>query len=120
MSSLAAVSASRGSDQMLQVCPTDIVQAPAVRVWDLLTTPDELVRWSDTRVIEAPGRTLDVGDRLVLSVGRGRWMKVVFDVQEAMAPRRLALRIGLPLAVVNNEIIEIVPLDGHSSRVTFK
>lgn len=104
---------------MLYVCPSDIVRAPAVRVWKLVTTPDELARWSDTRIVDAPGRPLDVGDRLVLGAGAGHWMRVVLDVREAAAPRRLALRIRLPFAVVNHEVIEIVPFDEHSSRVTF-
>jgi uncharacterized protein YndB with AHSA1/START domain len=103
----------------LHVCPTDIVRAPAHRVWTLVTTPDELAGWSDTRIVDAPGRPLDVGDRLVLGAGPGHRMRVVFDVREAAAPRHLALRIHLPFAVVNDEIIEIVPLNEHSSRVTF-
>lgn len=108
-----------GSELMLHVCPTAIVRAPALHVWNLVTTPDELARWSATRIVEAPGRPLDGGDRLVLGAGPGHRMRVVFDVREAAAPRHLALRIHLPFAVVNDEIIEIVPLDGHSSRVTF-
>jgi uncharacterized protein YndB with AHSA1/START domain len=104
---------------MLHVCPTDLVQAPAARVWNLVTTPDDLAGWSDTRIIEAPGRALDVGDRLVMGVGIGHCMKVVFHVQEAVAPRHLALRIRLPFAVVNNETIEIVAIDALSCRVTF-
>jgi uncharacterized protein YndB with AHSA1/START domain len=104
---------------MLQVCPTVIVHASAVRVWNLLTIPEELTQWSDGRIIEAPRRTLEVGDRLVLGVGVGHRMKVVLDVQEATPPRRLALRIRLPFAIVNNEVIEILPLDGPFCRVTF-
>jgi uncharacterized protein YndB with AHSA1/START domain len=104
---------------MLRVCPTEIVRAPAGRVWSLVTTPDELARWSNTTIVDAPGRPLEVGDRLVLGAGVGHWMRVVLDVQEAAAPRRLALRIRLPFAVVNHEVIEIVPLDEHFSRVTF-
>jgi hypothetical protein len=104
---------------MLNVCPTDIVQAPAVRVWNLIMIPDELARWSDATIIEAPGRTLDVGDRVVLGVGIGHWMKVVFEVQGATHARHLALRIRLPFGVVNNEVIEIAPIGERSCRVTF-
>jgi hypothetical protein len=46
-------------------------------------------------------------------------MRVVFDVQEVTAPRHLSLRIRLPFGVVNDEVIEIVPIDDVSSRVTF-
>src|SRR5262249_22152402 len=107
------------SGPILHVCPTDVVRASAPRIWRLLTTPDELARWSDTTIVEAPHGTLDAGDRLVLGVGLGPWMRVVLTVQEALAPRRLTLRIRLPLGVVNDEVIEIVPLDDMSARVTF-
>jgi len=104
---------------MLYVCPTDVVHAPAERIWQLVTTPTALARWSDTRVIEAPDRELRARDRLVLGAGVGRRMKVIFDVEEAVRPRRLALSIRLPLGVTNNEVIEVAPIGGDACRVTF-
>ena len=65
---------------MLHVCPTDVVHAPAERVWQLIATPNELAEWSDTKVVAAPGRELRAGDRLVLGAGIGHLVKVTFDV----------------------------------------
>jgi hypothetical protein len=94
---------------VLHVCPTEVVHASAERIWQLITTPTELARWSDTKIIEAPDRELRPGDRLVLGAGIGRRMRVIFDVEDAVRPRRLAPSIRLPLAVTNNEVIEIAP-----------
>jgi len=30
----------------MEVCPTDVILAPAERVWRLLTNPHELAQWS--------------------------------------------------------------------------
>ena len=104
---------------MLHVCPTNIVNAPADRIWQLLTTPKGLARWSGTRVIEAPDRELRGGDRLVLGAGVGHRMKVTFQVREAIRPEHLALDIRLPLGVNNDEVIRITPLGAEACRVTF-
>ena len=106
------------SSHSVVTCPTDVVHAPAPRVWNLIATPAELARWSRTRIIEAPGRSLDVGDRLVVGAGIGHRMRVVLDVQDVIAPRRIVLRIRLPFGVVNNETIAITPTDAGSCRVT--
>ena len=104
---------------MLNVCPTEVVHAPADRVWRLVTTPTELARWSDTKVIEAPDRELLAGDRLVLGAGIGHHMKVTSRVEDAVRPRHLAVRIRLPLGVTNNEVIQITPIGADACRVTF-
>jgi uncharacterized protein YndB with AHSA1/START domain len=107
------------SRRLLHACPTDVVRAPAARIWRLVTAPEELARWSESRILDAPRRSLDTGDRLVLGAGVGHWLRVVFEVQAATAPRHLVLRIRLPFGVVNDEVIEIVAIDDVSSRVTF-
>jgi uncharacterized protein YndB with AHSA1/START domain len=104
---------------MLQVCPTDVVNAPAERIWQLLTTPRELARWTRTALIDAPDRELRGGDRLVLGAGVGHRMKVTFQVREAIRPHLLALDIRLPFGVTNNEVIRIMPLGPEACRVTF-
>jgi len=110
-----------GSDRlvMLQVCPTDVVNAPAERVWQVLTTPRELARWTRTTLIDAPARELRGGDRLVLGAGVGHRIKVTFRVREAIRPEHLALDIRLPLGVTNDEVIRIAPLGAQACRVTF-
>lgn len=104
---------------MLHVCPTDVVNAPADRVWQLVTTPKDLAKWSGTRVIEAPDRELRAGDCLTLGAGVGRRLKVIFHVQDAVRPRYLSVRIRLLFGVINNEVIQIAPLGPATSRVTF-
>ena len=104
---------------MLQVCPTDIVHAPAERIWRLVTTPTELARWTATTLIDAPDGSLGAGDRLVLGAGPGHVMRVIFRVIDAVPPRRLALHIRLPLGVTNDEVIEIAAIGPGASRVTF-
>ena len=103
----------------MKVCPTDIVPAPVERIWHLVTMPRELARWTDTTVIEAPARELRAGDRLVFGAGIGHRLKVVFQVQDAVPPRRLAIHIRLPLGVANHEVIEIAPFGANACRVTF-
>jgi uncharacterized protein YndB with AHSA1/START domain len=104
---------------MLHVCPSDVVDAPADRVWQLLATPVELARWSETTVVDGPDRELRAGDRLVLGAGPGHAMRVIFRVQDVVAPQHLALHIRLPLGVTNHEVIRIAPLGARACRVSF-
>ena len=104
---------------MLHVCPTEVVGAPAERIWQLVTTPTELARWSDTRLIDAPDRELRAGDRLVLGAGLAHRMKVILHVREAVRFRQLTVDIALPLGVTNDEVIAIAPLGDSGCRVTF-
>lgn len=104
---------------MLHVCPTEVVHAPAERVWHFVATPKELARWSDTKVLDAPDREMRAGDRLVLGAGIGHHMKVSFLVQDAVRPHRLAVQIRLPLGVTNNEVLQITPIRPDACRVTF-
>lgn len=100
----------------MEVCPTDVIFAPAERVWRLLTNPHELAQWSGTKLVEEPARAVSPGDRLVFRVGM---LQITFDVLEMHAPRLLALEIALPLGVKNRERIQITPIDAKSCRTTF-
>ena len=104
---------------MIQVCPTNIVQASPDRIWGLLTNPRELACWSATALVEAPEREITAGDRLVLGAGIGHRFRVVFRVREAVRPRLLSLDIRLPFGVMNDETIEISPVGSDACRVTF-
>ena len=104
---------------MIQVCPTNIVQASPDRIWDLLTNPRELARWSGTAVVEAPDREITAGDRLVLGAGIANRFRVIFGVREAVRPRLLSIDIRLPFGVTNDETIEISPVESRACRVTF-
>ena len=99
----------------MDVCPTDIILAPAERIWHLITDPHELARWSGTKVVDAPARAVSAGDRLLFRVGM--W-HITFDVVDMQAPRQLTLDIALPLGVKNREQIQITPINANSCRTT--
>jgi uncharacterized protein YndB with AHSA1/START domain len=103
----------------IQTCPTDLVRAPADRIWDLLTIPHQLENWSATRVVKGPGRPLAVGDRLVLAAGFGHRARVYFRIISAERPRELTLEIRLPCGIINHEVIRITPVGPHECRVTY-
>jgi uncharacterized protein YndB with AHSA1/START domain len=98
------------------VCPTDVIFAPAERVWRLLTNPHELAQWSGTKLVEGPARSVSAGDRLVFRVGI---LHITFDVLDMQAPRQLTLDIALPFGVKNREQIQITLIDASSCRTTF-
>ena len=100
----------------MDVCPTDIILAPAEHIWRLLTDPRELAQWSGMKLIEAPARAVSTGDHLIFRAGM---LHITFDVVDMQAPRQLTLDIALPLGVKNREQIQITPIDANSCRTTF-
>jgi hypothetical protein len=103
---------------MIETCPSDIVGAPADRVWELLIDPQRLIGWSGTTLIDGPRtRLLVVGDRLVLGVDLG--LTAVLVVQVLAPPRAFTVDVRLPLGVVNHETVQIMPLDEGRCRVSF-
>jgi uncharacterized protein YndB with AHSA1/START domain len=101
----------------IQTCPTDIVAAPAQRIWKLLTQPTQLAAWLGARLIDGPTHTLVAGDRIVLAPGFG--MRVIFEVLAMEPLRQLALDAHLPFGVVNHEVIQILQAGAEGCRVTF-
>ena len=101
----------------MDVCPTDIILAPAERIWHLLADPRELAKWSGTKLIEGPRREVALAIIFVLRAGMS--MHITCDILDAQAPRQLALDIALPFGVTNHEQIQIMPIDASSCRVTF-
>ena len=104
---------------MLQVCPADVVNAPAERVWQLVTMPTELARWTDTLLIDAPDRQLRAGDRIVFGAGVAQHLKVVLTIRDVVPTRELSLQVRLPFGVTNDEVIRITPLAANACRVAF-
>ena len=103
----------------IQTCPTDLVRAPAERVWELLTIPREFANWSGTRLIEGPARLLAAGDCFVVGPRFGSNLRIYFDVLDAKPPQELAARVRLPFGVVNQELVRITPAGPDHCRVTF-
>ena len=100
----------------MEVCPTDILLAPAERIWHLLTDPRKLAQWTGLKLVEGPACLMSAGDHLVLGAFG---LRITFDVLEMRPPREFTLDVGLPFGVTNHERVEITPIDAHSSRVTF-
>jgi uncharacterized protein YndB with AHSA1/START domain len=100
----------------MEVCPSDVVQAPAERVWQLLVEPLELARWTGTKLAQGPGRALRPGDLLVLRAGP---LHARFEVLDAEPPQSLGLRVRLPFGIVNHERIQITRAGSSTCRVTF-
>jgi uncharacterized protein YndB with AHSA1/START domain len=100
-----------------ETCPTDIIEAPPERVWELLTNPARLDDWLGVKVVEAPGRTLAVGDRLVFGPAPG--LRLSWDVLAVEPLRTLELDVKVPFGIRNHEIVVMSPLDSDSCRITF-
>jgi uncharacterized protein YndB with AHSA1/START domain len=102
--------------EYLEVCPTDVLNASAERVWLLLTDPRALAQWTGTTLVERPPGPLQAGDRFVLRAGVFR---MTFDVLDIRPPRQLTLDVGLPFGVTNHEQIQVASIDAQSCRVAF-
>jgi uncharacterized protein YndB with AHSA1/START domain len=100
----------------MEVCPTEVVLAPAEHIWQLLTDLRKLAHWTGTTLVGAPACPMSTNDHLVFRAGVWR---ITFDVLEMRPPRMLTIDVGLPLGVTNHEQIRVTPIDARSSRVTF-
>jgi uncharacterized protein YndB with AHSA1/START domain len=100
----------------MEVCPTDVVLAPAERIWDLLTDPRKLAQWTGMKLVEGPAGPMSAGDRVVLGAGP---LRITFDVLDTRPPRQLTLDARFPFGITNHEQIQIAPIDALSSRVTY-
>ena len=99
-----------------ETCPTDVVHASAECVWELVMTPS-LFGWIDAKVIEAPARSLMVGDRVIFAASLG--LRVSWTVLALEPPHRIALDIELPFGIANQETIVLSRLDAATCRVSF-
>jgi uncharacterized protein YndB with AHSA1/START domain len=100
----------------MKVCPTEVLLAPAERIWLLLTDPRKLAQWTGLELVEGPACPMSAGDHLVLGAFG---LRITFDVLDMRPPRELTLDVRLPFGITNHEQIQITPIDAHSSRVTF-
>jgi uncharacterized protein YndB with AHSA1/START domain len=99
----------------MEACATDILFAPAERIWLLLTDPRKLSQWTGTKLVAGPACPMSPGDHVVARVGG---LRITLDVLDMRPPRQLMLHVVLPFGITNHEQIQITPIDAHSSRVT--
>jgi uncharacterized protein YndB with AHSA1/START domain len=98
----------------IQTCLTTMVEAPADRVWHLLTAPGELQRWSGLKIVKGPDGPLTTGDQIVFRAGLIRLQ--VMDLERL---RRLELEVHFPFGIVNHEVFVITPGSDGTCRVTY-
>jgi Polyketide cyclase / dehydrase and lipid transport len=103
-------------DESFETCPTDVVRATSERVWDLLTDPARF-DWLGVKVVEAPARTLAVGDQLRFGPAPG--LRLSWTVLSIEPLRTLELDITVPFGIRNHEVIVVSPVGVDSCRVTF-
>ena len=104
-------------------CPMAVVQAPAERVWDLLSEPANYALWWDpqTRAI-APAGPAQPGQRIeaeTTALGR-QWNVLNITVEDIDHTRRVIdLTTRLPFGITVHNHITCVPLDATTCRVSF-
>ena len=64
----------------MEVSATDVLLAPAERIWHLLTDPRKLAEWTRTKLVEGPACPMSAGDHLVLRAGGGGRMSSTSNV----------------------------------------
>jgi hypothetical protein len=103
----------------LLICPTDLFQAPAERVWELLTLPRLYPEWADAKVVRAPERPVEPGDRVELGAGPAKALTVIFEIIACRAPEELTIDVRLPFGMINHEVVRITRMAEAQCRVTF-
>ena len=102
-------------------CPTDVISASAERVWQLVSDPVALARWSGSRLRAGPSHPapLRAGDRLRLGAGVAGMFTVEMEIVGTERPTEFRVDVSLPFGVINHEVIVITPISADSCRVTF-
>jgi ligand-binding SRPBCC domain-containing protein len=106
----------------ISVCPIAVVQAPADRVWRLLSEPASYAVWWDAMtksIVPAgpaqPGQRIDAE---TTAFGL-RWpVNITVEAVDA-ARRQIDLTTRLPLGITVYNHITVVPVEGGASRVSF-
>ena len=106
----------------VSVCPIAVVNAPVETVWRLLDDPSVYALWWDAKTLsispEGPARA---GQKIrAQSKALGKMWDVNLDVNQVDAERRqLDLTTRLPFGITVFNHITVVPVEAHSSRISF-
>src|SRR5271154_5055698 len=90
-------------------CPTTVVAAPVERVWELIVSPTNLAEWTRTKLLTAPDRALQAGDRAVYRAGPG--LRAIFDVLEVVPLHTFRVDVTMSFGIVNHEVIQLSRID---------
>ena len=104
-------------------CPIAVVQAPAERLWNLLSEPANYDQWWEVQThaitpagSAQPGQHIAAGKTVL---GR-KWNLVNITVEHIDHARRaIDLTTRLPFGITAHNHITCVPLDTTSCRVSF-
>ena len=66
----------------MKVCPTDVVLAPAERIWHLLTDPRELAQWTGMKLVEGPAGPMSEGDHGMAQL----FIELAYDAADGAMP----------------------------------
>jgi ligand-binding SRPBCC domain-containing protein len=107
---------------IVNVCPSGIAQAPAERVWQMISTPERYGEWVDATVVavQPPGPAA-AGQHVELTTPfLGRRWPFSIDVVSLDANRRwIDLRVRLPFGVVNDEHLTLTDWGASGTLVRF-
>ena len=104
-------------------CPITAVSAPAERLWNLLSQPENYTQWLNARIIPlaAPACPAQPGQRIearTTALGR-RWS--FYITVECIDHAQLVINFTtrLPFGITVHNHITCVPLDAMTCRVSF-
>jgi uncharacterized protein YndB with AHSA1/START domain len=106
----------------VSVCPSAVVDAPAERVWGLLTRPEGFHLWTDAALVaaEPPGQAHPEQELHLVTRAFGWAFPVTISVREVDAERRrLRFVVRLPFGVANDQEITIAEAGDGRSLVRF-
>lgn len=106
----------------LSVCPIAMVEAPAERVWAVLTNPAGYDAWWDARAerIAPPGPAAPGQVIVAHPKGAGRLARITLRVVARDDARHtLDLHSEFPLGIALENHLVVQPLDARRCRLTF-